>query len=141
MAEGYEGIIRVYSPSFLAFTDGDTFTSNYTTANATVNATCYSDHDPVTNGYRFDHVDFIFNTLNFPDVIELNFTMTVDPTELKAVGSGLDTSPVTMKPLCKRRVVDSFPATVGEIHSCGASTPVEFTSRSFGKESNFRNRF
>lgn len=45
--------------------------------------------------------DFMFPYgISFPDIIELNFTMTVDPTEVRPVGSGIETAAIAISPLC-----------------------------------------
>ena len=38
--------------------------------------------------------------ISFPDIIELNFTMTVDPTEVRPVGSGVESAAIGISPLC-----------------------------------------
>jgi len=77
--------------------------------------------------------DFRFNEgITFPDIIELNFTLTVDPTKQRAIGSGTERSVIVVSPVCRRIPHNGVPALGGgnfEMQEqCGDLVDVGFTS-------------
>jgi len=78
MAEGHPGIVRIITAHYISYLDTDNFTTNYTLGVSVVNNTV-------------GEVNFVFEKgITFPDVIELNFTLTVDPELKRGVGAGAE---------------------------------------------------
>ncbi len=142
-AEGYPGIVRVIAPRYMSFVVGaDTFSTNYT---ATLNASdesltnltvvdltpSASDAPDTPDEHTFD---FVFRGgVTYGDVIELNFTMTVDPAAMRAVGSGVEDSALVLSPICVRNVFVLYPpddpgSPYEHQTQCGSHSVVPFAS-------------
>lgn len=51
--------------------------------------------------------------------MELNFTMTVDPSRQQLPGLGDTDNIVVLMPVCEQNVIDGFPAAAGDLTKCG----------------------
>ncbi len=116
-AEGHPGYIRVITPRYVSYTPLDSFDTNYTDLGNSSHPVA----EPVdllnaTSGQQQDHhhtnmFHFVFPFgISFPDIIELNFTLTVDPLGVREVGSGREPSAVLLVPVCGRNVIDGYPS-------------------------------
>ncbi len=128
-AEGYPGILRVIAPAYMSFVEGsDTFSTNYT---STLNETNLTVDTFGGGGGTFD---FVFGGgLTYADVVQLNFTVTVDPTLMRAVGSGVEDSALVLTPVCVRNVFASYPPDDADSPyehqtQCGSHVGVQFAS-------------
>ena len=61
--------------------------------------------------------------LTFRDIVTLNFSLTVDPDEFRAPGSGSAVSAIVFTPVCE---VDNVYGTVGTTVQCGPRQTVPF---------------
>ena len=84
-------------------------------------------------------IDFEFTGgILFPDIIELNFSLTVDPLKERPVGSGEATSAVVLHPICMQSVFDSWPATADSTWvGCGSMDAEPFRSIAPGNFSSY----
>ena len=129
-AEGYPTIIRVITPNYLSFTDNDTFSTNYTLAhlpdvNVSVNLT--------NSTNNVNYFDFIFpEGITYADIVELNFTMTVDPTKKRLPGTGVEETSIVLVPVCEQYVIDAYPLAAGDLTLCGDHYPVNLNTTSPG---------
>ena len=111
--EAFPGIIRVFTPNYLTFVhDVNHIESNYTRDGLQLqyhwhNNTCISNCS-----HTVDHFDIEFaQGITYPDIITLNFSLTLDSLGTVLVGSGLRTAAVVLQPLC---VVSDFPDLNGD---------------------------
>ena len=71
----------------------------------------------------------------FPDIISLNFTLSVDPEKERPVGSGDAQTAIVMHPICIQSVFQSWPADTSTYVGCGSMYAEPFISTSPGKYS------
>ena len=69
----------------------------------------------------------------FPDIISLNFTLSVDPEKERPVGSGDAQTAIVMHPICIQSVFQSWPADTSTYVGCGSMYAEPFISTSPGK--------
>lgn len=65
--------------------------------------------------------------ITYPDIITLNFTVTVDPYEERLIGSGDESSTIIVSPTCSMEDIDTsdvddFPKTCGDMLSIPVKT-------------------
>ena len=126
-AEGYPGKIRVSTPAWLGITENDAFSCNYTSQNASAWQTyppfsnvSWTSYLNLTHAPRTDYFDIEFpHGLTYADIVECNFSMTVDPDKVRLPGSGQTDGQVIFSPVMERRVIDSFPANNGDLQAMG----------------------
>jgi hypothetical protein len=82
-------------------------------------------------GLSVTDFEFIGGIL-FPDKISLNFSLTIDPDEYRAVGSGKIDSSIVMHPLCRQSQFLDWPAKKDTYVSCGSMASESFISRAKG---------
>ncbi len=138
-AEGYPGIIRVITPMYISLTEEDKsrVTTNYTDGRLVIKDYTIEYLHGATHVHTFD---IIFQDgITFPDIIELSFTLTVDPTGLRLPGSGAEASTIIMSPICHRNIIDDFPLVQPDLHEdyevrtqCGDFVGVQFTALANG---------
>ncbi len=127
--EGIKTTLRVIAPSFVKYvTDSDTFESNYTFGEANPSVTVNTNYD----GVSITDIS-LEGGVYFPDVISLNFTLSVDPEKERPVGSGDLESAIVMYPICKQSVFADYPADTDTFIGCGSLYAESFTSSSPGK--------
>lgn len=68
----------------------------------------------------------------FPDIISLNFTMSVDPDKERPVGSGDLTTAIVMHPVCSQPTFHDWPADADTFVGCGSMYVDPFVSSSPG---------
>ncbi len=140
-AEGYPGIIRVITPKYLTYIEGDdTYSTNYTaTVNGESNITVEVDVTEDQTLPNYHTFDFKFNGgITYNDFIGLNFTMTVAPELVRDVGSGVETSSVILLPVCERVVFSGYPEdAAGDPYEhqtqCGTHVFARFASKAPGQ--------
>ena len=71
----------------------------------------------------------------FPDIISLNFTLSVDPEKERPVGSGDAQTAIVMHPICIQSVFQSWPADTSTYVGCGSMYAEPFISTSPGNYS------
>lgn len=106
--EGHPGNIRMVLPYFLEFTDVDTVLSNYSIHNAT---------DLVKISANGSYLDFLLPHITYPDVIHLQFTLTVDPFSKRLKGSGTELAAIAIAPLCYSNISEFLSPEGGK--NCG----------------------
>ena len=117
----------------IGITDNDAFSCNYTSQNASA----WQTHPPFSNASwasylnlthapRTDYFDIEFPYgLTYADIVECNFSMTVDPDKVRLPGSGQTDGQVIFSPVMERRVIDLFPANDGNLHAMGQPVSLE----------------
>lgn len=107
--ESFPGLVRVITPHYLSFTADDLVSSNYTVASGEqVTAKALDDTESAV--FHANAFDLNFpRGITFDDVINVTFTMTVDPNELLEKGSGVDTPNVVLSPVCHQWVRSNYP--------------------------------
>ena len=84
-------------------------------------------------GSEVSVTDFVFTGgILFPDIISLNFTMSVDPDMERPVGSGEAKTAVVMHPVCIQSVFSDWPIDDETYVGCGSMAAVPFISVSPG---------
>ena len=68
----------------------------------------------------------------FPDIISLNFSLSVDPAGDRPVGSGDAKAAAVMHPVCIQSVFNDFPVDDQTYVGCGSMAAEPFTSTSAG---------
>jgi hypothetical protein len=122
-AEGYPTRVRVLMPTFMAYTSTDSMLSNYSTSNGTTVMI-----EPATYPIS-DFFDLVFPAgISYPDILWLNFTLTVDPLGKRLPGSGVSSSAVVLSPICQQMAVNSYPSPAGIYTQCGPMVPVSFSA-------------
>lgn len=124
--EGYPTVIQIIVPPYLAYKeDIDTFTSNYTSngnENVTVAVT-----NPSTVHFQFPQ------GISFPDIVELNFSMTVEMEGNRPVGSGVQSSSIVFVPICFHSGNDYIGDANSSVVSCGSLHALPFESSAPGE--------
>lgn len=122
-AEGYPTRIRVIAPNYVYFVDGtDTFVTNYTQGGVSTNMV--TKHNTTESTI----IDFEFpGGLLFPDVVSLNFSMTVDPLKERPTGSGEAATAVVFHPICQQSEFFTWPP-ADTYAGCGSMTAEPFIS-------------
>ena len=117
MAEGYPTIIKIILPKYLGFTSNNNFTSNYTINNSQLDKATMATTDDDRN------LEITFpRGVTYADIIEFNFTLTVDPNELKELGSADETLLLASLLICNQSIIDDFPSEGNELRLCGEIT-------------------
>jgi hypothetical protein len=81
------------------------------------------------NNSEISITDFEFTGgILFPDIISLNFTLTVDPDQERPVGSGEAASAIVMHPICRQSQFLDWPADNLTYVGCGSMVAEAFTS-------------
>lgn len=74
------------------------------------------------------------NSLTFPDIVSLNFSLTVDPKRKRLPGSPNVVAPVIMQPLCKVPIISGSPAVGKEYQPCGTMATAQATITTPGEK-------
>ena len=121
-AEGKPARIRAMLPRYVKYvtdssTKNDSFLSNYSLPTQSPHS---NEPVDVVAGTEGTYVDFIFKEgILFPDVIELNFTVTVDPDFLIPVGRGEEDHAIVLTAVCDQEQIHGYPADDSKLTSCG----------------------
>ena len=77
--------------------------------------------------------DFVFPSFTYVDIVELNFTMTVDPDAIRKPGSGNETAQVILVPVCDQNQIDGYPASDDDLTICGEYIQIPVMTSAPGK--------
>ena len=70
--------------------------------------------------------------ISYEDIIELNFTLTVDRNESRMVGSGVELSTIILSPICARPLespmAEVYEGGISGVTQCGSQTAAAFQS-------------
>ena len=126
--------LRIIYPSWLSFvSSSDTCMTNYTTGNTEDCTVAWLEDDREENNLNISHSQIVINSrgspdiifddgIMFPDIISINFTLTVNE-DLEAGKGDLD-SMVVGYVLCKHSYFQSWP---DNIEQCGPFSGVKVT--------------
>jgi len=122
-AEGYPTYLRLYTPNYISYTDTDNFTTNYSLANSQLEVSVkdVNENDAgLTAEGTFDLIHFEFPMgISYPDIVELNFSLTVDPTQMRRPGTGLEVAAVVAEMVCDQYQIEGYPVDEGDLTNCG----------------------
>ena len=87
----------------------------------------------MNGGAEVSVTDFEFTGgILFPDIINLNFSLTVDPDSERPVGSGDANTAIVMHPICKQSQFADWPEDENSFVSCGSLASEPFISSAPG---------
>ena len=121
----FPGRIRVFTPNYLTFVhDLNYIESNYTRDGLQLQYHWFNDSCTTDCSHTVDHFDIEFTQgIMYPDIISLNFSLTLDSLGTVLVGSGIRTAAVVLQPLC---IVSDFPDLNGDQYPGGTINPGDF---------------
>ena len=127
-AEGLPARIRVIAPAYVKYIPNtNSFESNYSVAQVSQDKVIVQS----TNEVSITDFEFVGGIL-FPDIISLNFTLSVDPNKDRPVGSGNANTAIVMHPICTQSQFQEWPKEPTDFVGCGSMATASFVSTAPG---------
>ena len=136
VAEGYPFALKIQMPNYIAYTNTDSFATNYTLPGNPDPVIVYRNVTPGSldaSGNSFEVIFFEIPTFLFADIISFNFSLTVDPTAVRLEGSGQIMGTIVLSPQCQQNIINGYPAADTVVKQCGDMSQIPITVETPGE--------